>query len=742
MRVIHYLTIFLGIVIILIGALLLPTIAVNNDIKSTFTEESERQQRYETLNQLFKQSKDPLIISFYKADGFNTYKDWKQLQGLSNKFKTTFPQDSLVSIFEIKTLKRVGSNLYEKPLINLSGEELYEGWKERVQSYDYLSANFISKDFKKVNFYVYLSNWSAKKEGQINALLKEGLNQSYYDQYFLLSDPIVNEFIKERVVSDLYSLALFGFIIILGLFYFFFRSFKIIVLIGVIAAINVNATIILMYLVGLEFNILTSIVPTIISILSVTDLNHIAYATKEEESVSLHLNRLPIKTGLLRLKKTLIATSVTTAIGFAIFLFNDVSSVRVFALISILGIFISLASVFIFSPSFYRFLAPGNLKSLSFTKLADAIGRIVSAYYRLISVGFMILLLVVSIATYFFIHIDYNPRNNLNKDSKLSQSIAQFDQSFQNTKVVNVIASFPEGTSLIEVTAHLDGFEQRLLKQLPDAKITSINNVIKEYNRVFNKGKLAFYQLPNQLDSTITNFLKSDTIILPYFYQPAGNHFKMVIQMPYYNATFTQDQLNELNEINPSSSADLKSDQWVIGSTDYYEDKSALGLVKSVLSGIFISIFIISLLTAIFFRNRGYFLPTLLVNLFPILSSLLLVSFLYGQVNPSIVIILSIAFGIALDDTMYFVSKLKHTSRQTSFAEMKSVLLDNIVRNTFPMVSTSVTLSGSFCALLFSSFEINTINAFILIATLLIAMVSDLIILPALILFFHKKGKF
>lgn len=186
----------------------------------------------------------------------------------------------------------------------------------------------------------------------------------------MLSDPIVNAYVKERVVSDLYSLALLGFLIILALFYFFFRSVKIIILIGVIAAINVNATIILMYLVGLEFNILTSIVPTIISILSVTDLNHIAYASQQGEDVSKELKRLPILTALLQLRKTLIATSVTTAIGFAIFLFNDVSSVRVFAVISILGIFISLVNVFLFAPAFYRWLAPKHLHRLSFTRLS------------------------------------------------------------------------------------------------------------------------------------------------------------------------------------------------------------------------------------------------------------------------------------------------------------------------------------------------------------------------------------
>lgn len=134
MRVGHYITIFFGVLIIVLGALLLPAIEVNNDIKSTFTEESDKQQRFDSLNSLFKQREESLIISFTKEDGYNTYTDWKQLEAFTQSLKDRFKKDSIVSVFDINTFKKVGVNLYEKPLINLSGEDFYPGWEERIIS--------------------------------------------------------------------------------------------------------------------------------------------------------------------------------------------------------------------------------------------------------------------------------------------------------------------------------------------------------------------------------------------------------------------------------------------------------------------------------------------------------------------------------------------------------------------------------------------------------------------------------
>jgi predicted RND superfamily exporter protein len=153
--------------------------------------------------------------------------------------------------------------------------------------------------------------------------------------------------------------------------------------------------------------------------------------------------------------------------------------------------------------------------------------------------------------------------------------------------------------------------------------------------------------------------------------------------------------------------------------------------------GIFISIALISVIMAINFKSIGIGAIALLVNLFPVFAS---TSILFGcnlHITPAVAMMLSISFGIALDDTIYFLGRLKSENKGMS----RSSILQNVKTITFPVLSTTIILSMSFCALLFSSFSFNITNALIIICTLLIAMLSDLLVLPALLYSIIKKEK-
>lgn len=740
MKFLNWFIVCLGLVIIVLGASLLPSIDVNNDITTTFKARSGLISEFDSLDNYFQRREEPIIISFTSDEVFDSKEKWLEIKEAQAEIGNLFPEDSTYSILNVQLKKKVGINWVSKPLIYLKGDSLSPNWKKTLDSYQYLAQPYLSEDYKTVNIFYFTEEWSEAKEQKLVSEIERIVNDKSFVEGFVFGEVILNNHVQEMVLSDLYSLALYGFIIILLLFYTFFRSVKVIIVIGFITAINVNATILLMYVADLEFNILTSIVPTIISILSVTDLNHIIFATSQQNHQS-ERSRVNVREALVKLRRTLIVTSATTAIGFGIFLFNDIDNLRVFALISILGIALSLANVFIFLPAAYKMLSPIHTRVNPMASLIIKINFYVSQHYKKISYAFIIILMFIVSGVIISLKIDYNPRSNLNSSSNFAQNVQFYDESFNNTKSISVIVAADSGVAFDDQLNQMAQVDSSLALAFPNGRVYSVFSFIKSLNQAINKGEPSSYRLPAKYDSTWMYLIQNDSIITPYVYEPSKSLYKFIVQTNYDNASSSQFSIDHFERSLHDKTAGVDV-QCSIGGDHYSEDLSAVGLVQSVLTGLLISMALISLFTAVFYRKAALFIITFLVNLFPISLSLLTVVILHGYINPSIVIILSIAFGIALDDTMYFISKLRKVSDSHSNMFSPQSIKINIADNVFPMVSTSLILSGSFCALLFSSFEVNLVNAFVLILTLLIAMFSDLIILPALLLFaILKKQK-
>lgn len=113
--------------------------------------------------------------------------------------------------------------------------------------------------------------------------------------------------------------------------------------------------------------------------------------------------------------------------------------------------------------------------------------------------------------------------------------------------------------------------------------------------------------------------------------------------------------------------------------------------------------------------------------------------FLGIDLKMSTAIIFTIAFGIAVDDTIHFLSKLRHELRQGK--SMLYAIKRSYLSTGKAIVVTSLILCGGFLTLALSDF-LGTANIGILISlTLLFAVLSDLVLLPALLLIFPIKKK-
>ena len=140
---------------------------------------------------------------------------------------------------------------------------------------------------------------------------------------------------------------------------------------------------------------------------------------------------------------------------------------------------------------------------------------------------------------------------------------------------------------------------------------------------------------------------------------------------------------------------------------------------------------------ALLFRSFFMVLVSLLPNLFPLLITAGIMGYFGVPLKPSTILVFSIAFGISVDDTIHFLAKYRQELRASNWNISYSVLA--AIRETgISMFYTSIILFFGFSVFIASSFG-GTVSLGILVSiTLIIAMISNLVLLPSLLMSLEK----
>jgi predicted RND superfamily exporter protein len=163
-------------------------------------------------------------------------------------------------------------------------------------------------------------------------------------------------------------------------------------------------------------------------------------------------------------------------------------------------------------------------------------------------------------------------------------------------------------------------------------------------------------------------------------------------------------------------------------------DYLQINLRESVL----LAILLIGALMFILFLSARMIVIALIPSLVPLIITAGIMGFTHIALKPSTILIFSIAFGIASDGTMYFLTKYRQELKRHAGSISKTVSL-TIQETGVSMVYTAVILFFGFFIFTASNFGGTSALGVLISVTLLIAMFSNLIFLPALLLSLEKR---
>jgi uncharacterized protein len=284
---------------------------------------------------------------------------------------------------------------------------------------------------------------------------------------------------------------------------------------------------------------------------------------------------------------------------------------------------------------------------------------------------------------------------------------------------------------------------QEVISEIPElSSPMSIVNVVKYSKQAFYNGNPEYYELPTaQEQGFILSYAKNATRdknenFMKSYVDSTGQYARITTFMKDIGTDKMEkieDKLwDKINKVFPP-------DRYTVTMTGkaLVFQKGTDFLVNNLVVSLLFAIFLISLFMAYMFRSFKMIIISLIPNLLPLLITAGLMGYLGVPIKPSTILVFSIAFGISVDDTIHFLAKYRQELKANNWKIRKSVF--NALRETgVSMFYTSIVLFFGFSVFMISSFGGTVALGGLVSATLLFAMLSNLLLLPALLLSLEK----
>lgn len=269
--------------------------------------------------------------------------------------------------------------------------------------------------------------------------------------------------------------------------------------------------------------------------------------------------------------------------------------------------------------------------------------------------------------------------------------------------------------------------------------VISFSNTMKRLNKNMNQDDESFYVLPGEKN------LAAQYLLLYEMSLPFGLDVNNQIDIN-KSATRVMVTLKNLGS-KDFTGFETQAKEWMRErAPEYTIEAASLPLIfahigksnmQSMLIGAVVALTLISCMLIFALRSFKLGLVSLLPNLMPALIGFALWALISGNISMALSVVLTMTLGIIVDDTVHFLSKYKSALDKGMSALQSIEFAFNNVGNA--LVVTTVVLSSGFAILAFSDFAINSDMGTLTAIIIAVALVVDLTLLPALLVFIYKN---
>ena len=608
----------------------------------------------------------------------------------------------------------------------------------------------------RINKDILASKAREKTVGEIEAITDQYAKKTGFDIH-LSGLPLIRTNVAMRIANEL-NWFLLGSIVLSALILFvFFRSLTTTLLSLGVVLVGVIYSLATIYLFGFKITLLTALIPPLIVVIGIPNCiyflnkyhtSYIKYGNKEKAIVEM-ISKMGVVT---------LFCNISAALGFAVFALTKSLILKEFGIVAGINImalfFISLVIIPI---ALYYMPAP-KAKHMSYlenkwlTSLLTKIEKWVFAHQRIIYITTAIALIVsiggiAKLKTQAFIVDDLPQKDKIYTDLKFFES--NFGgilplEIIIDTKKKNGIA----GSRALNVYDKVAAFSEHLTTYPELAKPLSLAEGLKFAKQGFYDGDSNNYAMPNAFDGAfLADYLKPNKSSNT----SQGSLQKLMSSFIDSNRQITRISVNmaDIGSLRMPALIDTLESH----AGDYFDtSKTTISLTGSSITFLEGSRFIIqglqesvlwaflfiALCMLYLFKSMRILFASLIPNLIPLIMTAGLMGWMDIAIKPSTVLVFSVALGIAIDITIRFLVNYKQELPHSN-GDIQQTVVQTIRETGISIVYTSLVLIAGFIIFVFSGFGSTQALGWLTSFTLLTATLTNLILLPVLLILMGKR---
>ncbi len=496
--------------------------------------------------------------------------------------------------------------------------------------------------------------------------------------------------------------------------------------------------------------LLMSLIPPLIIVIGVP--NCIYLVNKYHADYKKHGNKVrALQRMITKVGNATLLTNLTTAFGFATFMFTRTDFLQQFgtiAAVNIMAVFVISLSLI---PTILYLLPDPSEKQLIHLnrkwvfKLVQ--GFVDTVQYERTKVYLIsIVVLIFSIAGVVQMRVTGNIVDDLPKDDRVLTDLAWIEENFNGVMPFEALIDCgEEGKALnLKNLQKIEKFQNLLEEYSEFSRSMSAVDATKFAMMALNDGDTSAYRLPIgrreklALRSYMRNTEKRSkdhenaVSVTRNFVDSTKSITRISAQMADIG-TYEMDDLME--ELRPRIDSIFPPDKYkvTLTGTSIVVLSGTHYLVNNLAISITLAILVIALMMAILFTSIRMVFIALIPNIMPLIFTAGIMGWTGIPIKPSTILVFSIAFGISVDDTIHFLAKYRQELSKLNWNIKQAVILA-VEETGVSMMYTSIVLFCGFMMFSISDFDGTRSLGILVSVTLLVAMFANLLLLPSLLM--------
>jgi hypothetical protein len=431
-------------------------------------------------------------------------------------------------------------------------------------------------------------------------------------------------------------------------------------------------------------------------------------------------------------------TMMTTALGFFSLWFTSIPALQDFGLTTATGIFIIFLAVIGISPGLLYLVSKSlNARPLKAKRVVSlrTFFSLILKRRKVIGFGFLAMS-IIAVLLGMRIPINGYLLDNLPFDHPIRKDFGYFDSEFGGSNPFELSLELGKEADTFwdyEVLQQVQKLEEELNEVFGENKFISPIILTKTLNQAQNQGDVDAFRFPSR-----GQFIRMQRILrqgsgglVEGLIDSTGRISRISGRLPDFGSYKMRNLRSELDRfIQSELDSSLLKTRWT--GTAYLIDQGHESVTWQMARGLGVAFLLVGLIAGILFRSWRISFLLLIPNVIPLLLMLAVMYFLGIEFKLTTAILFTVAFGIAVDDSIHFMTRfrLELGSGRSFFYAMKRTFLETGKA----ILLTTVVLVSGFVLFVLSDFGVTFYSGVLISCALVFALLADLMLLPLLLI--------